>query len=189
MELFALLSGDTDVTEMAKRMATQSVNGGRVILETMHIKRIQALVFWVKDLAKRGITPDPDEWDADEMAKAMEMKEADLNFDKTDVDLIDPGKCQTDFSWDAWQIAFLNKLSATMGAAKVLLSYVVRRDIDTSYIFEDDDEEQMYQMPLVGENFKRDNKLVYSMLKAACVKTDAWTWIQDHDKLASSQLG
>jgi hypothetical protein len=121
MESFALLSGDTDVTEMAKRMASRSVNGGRLILGTMHIKKIQALVFWVKDLAKRGITPDPDEWDADEMAKAMEMKEADLNFDKIDVDLIDPSKCQTDFGWDAWQIAFLNKLSATMGAAKVPL--------------------------------------------------------------------
>ena len=82
MESFALLSGDTDVTEMAKRMASRSVNGGRVILGTMHIKKIQALVFWVKDLAKRGITPDPDEWDVDEMAKAMEMKEASVNFDK-----------------------------------------------------------------------------------------------------------
>jgi hypothetical protein len=186
MEWFAFLSGDTDVTKMAKRMATRSVNGGRVILGTMHIKRIQALVFWVKDLARRGITPDPDEWDAEEMAKAMEMKEASANFDKIDVDLIDPGKCQTNFVWDAWQIAFLNKLSATMGAAKVPLSYVVRPNVDTSYVFEDDDEERMYQMPLVGENFKQDNKLVYSsMLKAACVKTDAWTWIQDHDKSAS----
>lgn len=38
-------------------------------------------------------------------------------------------------------------------------------------------------MPLVvGENFKQDNKLVYcTMLKAAYVKSDARTWIQDHD--------
>jgi hypothetical protein len=187
MEAFALLSGDGDVTEMAKRMSSRSVNAGRVILGTMHIKRIQALVFWVKDLAKRGITPDPDEWDVDEMTKAMERKEADANFDKVEVDLIDPGKCQTDFGWDAWQIAFMNKLSATMGAAKVPVSYIVRPNIDLSYVFQDEDEERMYQMPLTGENFKRDTKLVYSMLKAACVKTDAWTWIQDHDKSANGR--
>lgn len=44
-------------------------------------------------------------------------------------------------------------------------------------------ERRMYQMPLVvGENFKQDNKLVYcTMLKAACVKSDARTWIQDHN--------
>jgi hypothetical protein len=102
MEAFALLSGDGDVTEMAKQMSSRSVNAGRVILGMMHIKRIQALVFWVKDLAKRGITPDPDEWDADKMAKAMERKEqADSNFDKVEVDLIDSHKCQTDFGWDA----------------------------------------------------------------------------------------
>jgi hypothetical protein len=187
MEAFSLLSGDGDVTEMAKRMSSRSVNAGWVILGTMHIKRIQALVFWVKDLAKRGISPDPDEWDADEMAKAMERKEADSNFDKVEVDLIHPGKCQTEFGWDAWQIAFMNKLSATMGTAKVPVSYVVCPDIELSYVFQDEDEERMYQMPLTGENFKRDTKLIYSMLKAACVKTDAWTWIQDHDKSANGR--
>ncbi len=39
---------------------------------------------------------------------------------------------------------------------------------------------------LTGENFKRDNKLVYNMLNASCVKLDAaWTWIQDYDKNAN----
>jgi hypothetical protein len=42
MEAFALLSGDGDVTEMAKRMSSRSVNAGQVIIGTMHIKRIQA---------------------------------------------------------------------------------------------------------------------------------------------------
>jgi hypothetical protein len=45
----------------------------------------------------------------------------------------------------------------------------------------------MYQMPLSGENFKRDNKLVYNMLKLACIKTDAWTWIQDHDNSSNGR--
>jgi hypothetical protein len=75
---------------MAKRMSSRSFNAGRVILGTMHIKRIQALVFWVKDLTKRGLSVDPDKWDVDKMAKATERNEADLNFDKIDVDLIDP---------------------------------------------------------------------------------------------------
>jgi hypothetical protein len=49
----------------------------------------------------------------------------------------------------------------------------------------------MHQMPLTGgENFKRENKLVYNMLKAAGVKSDAWTWIQDHDRTANgAKLG
>ncbi|KAI2501061.1 hypothetical protein MHU86_13415 [Fragilaria crotonensis] len=61
----------------------------------------------------------PELWTVDEMNKAMERKESEYNYGKIDVDIIDPGKCQTDFGWDNWQIAFVNKLNATMGAAKV----------------------------------------------------------------------
>jgi hypothetical protein len=38
--------------------------------------------------------------------------------------------------------------------------------------FEDKEEQHMYQMPLSAENFNRDIKLVYNMLKAACVNQD-----------------
>ncbi|KAI2489217.1 hypothetical protein MHU86_25377 [Fragilaria crotonensis] len=188
IEAFATLNGDLDVTEMAKRMASRSsIAAGKVILGTIQIKRLQALVFWVKDHMKRGLHVDPALWDADELASALARKEAQANYEKVDVDIIDPGKCQTDFGWDAWQIGFRNKLSATLGAAKVPLVYVVRPEVGEDYKFEDEEEVRVYQMPLTGENFKRDNKLVYNMLKAACVKSDAWTWIQDHDKSANGR--
>ena len=42
---FATMSGDTDVTEMAKHMASRlNAAAGRVILGTLQIKRLQALV-------------------------------------------------------------------------------------------------------------------------------------------------
>ena len=72
-----------------------------------------------------------------------------------------------------------------MGDAKVPLVYVICNDIVGDYEYKDEEEVRMYQVPLTGENFKRDNKLVYAMLKSACVRTDAWTWIQDHDKSAN----
>ncbi len=97
------------------------------------------------------------------------------------MDLINPGRYQTDVGWDEWQIALINKLNVTMGTAKVPVVYVVcPGDVDGDYEFEDNKERQMYQMPLSGESFKHDYKMVYSMLKA--VKLDAWTWIQDHNK-------
>jgi hypothetical protein len=63
-----------------------------------------------------------------------------------------------------------NKLSATMGAAKVPVVYVIRDVLDDNYEFEDNEERRIHQMALAGESFKRDNRLVYRMLKAACVK-------------------
>ena len=188
IEAFGSMSGDTDVTEMAKRMAARSSAAtGRVILGTMQIKRLQALVYWVKDNTNRGIEIDPDMWTAEEMARAMDRKESEYNYGKIDVDLIDPGKCQTDFAWDNWQIAFVNKLSATMGAAKFPIDYVVRPEIDDEYEPVNDDEQRRYQIPLTGENFKRDNKLVYTLLKSACIKTDAWTWIQSYDRTSNGR--
>ena len=153
----------------------------------MQIKKIQALVYWVKDHHRRDLEVEPDMWTEDEVTNhAIQRKKAEQNFEKIDVDLIDPGKCQTDFGWDTWRIAFMNKLNATLGAAKVPVAYVVLTDVDDNYIFEDDEKEQMHQMPLTGENYKRDSKLVYNMLKAACIKTNAWTWIQDHDRTSDS---
>ncbi|KAI2497401.1 hypothetical protein MHU86_9792 [Fragilaria crotonensis] len=157
IEAFGSMSGDTDVTEMAKRMAARSsVATGRVILGTMQInKRLQALVYWVKDNTNRGIEIDPDRWTVEEMARAMDRKESEYNYGKIDVDLIDPGKCQTDFAWDNWQIAFVNKLSATIGAAKFPIDYVVRPEIDDDYKPLNDDEQRRYQIPLTGELNKR----------------------------------
>ena len=92
---FAMMSGDNNVTEMAKRMATRPTAAGRVILGTMQIKRIQALVHGVKDHDKRGLVPEPDMWTSDIMLEAMEREEAEQNYGKIDVDIIDPGKYQT----------------------------------------------------------------------------------------------
>ena len=76
-----------------------------------------------------------------------------------------------------------------MGAAKVPLDYIIRPDPedDSDELFWDEEETRRYQMPLEGQNFKHDTKLVYKMLKAACVGTDAWAWIQQHDSSADGR--
>jgi hypothetical protein len=94
---FIPLNGDSDVTEMTKRMAARLSATGRVIFGTMQIKWLQALlVYWVRDHDKRGLVAQPDLWDSKAMIEAMECKEAEHNFGKIDVGAIDPGKCRTD---------------------------------------------------------------------------------------------
>jgi hypothetical protein len=95
-------------------MTSRGAAVGRVILRTMQIKKIQALVYWVKDHNRRNLDVDPEMWTEEEVLETIQHKEAKHNFEKVDVDLIDPSRCQTDAGWDAWQIAFMNKLNATM---------------------------------------------------------------------------
>ena len=54
-------------------------------------------------------------------------------------------------------------------------------DVDEAKLFMEPGEIRLYQVPLKGPVYKADNRLVYSMLKAACIQTDAWAWIQGHD--------
>ncbi len=42
------LSGNLDITEMVKRMASCTVSADRVTLGTMQTKRVHNLVYWVK---------------------------------------------------------------------------------------------------------------------------------------------
>ena len=184
---FANLNGDGDISDMAKRMAARPSAAGRAILRTMHIKKLQALVYWVKDHDRRGLEADPSSWDEDTMAESMERKEAEHNFDKINVVLIDPGKCRTDHGWDNWQIAFKNKLNTTLGAARVPVDYIIREDDPADELWFTEEQERKYQMPLEGPNFKNDNKLVYKMLKVACVDTAAWAWLEKFDSTSDGR--
>ena len=56
-----------------------------------------------------------------------------------------------------------------MDAAKFLLASMIHNDIVGDYEHKDSNEDvMMYQMPLTGENFKRDNKLVYASYVEIC---------------------
>jgi hypothetical protein len=126
-------------------------------------------------------------WTPEVMIAAMARKESEQNVDKVDINIIDLGKCHTDACWDNWQIGFVNKkLSAIMRAAKVPIDYIVRPEWDdTDKLFLDNNEMGRFQMPFEGENFKRDNKLMFQILKSACIKSLAWTWIQSFDCTAN----
>jgi hypothetical protein len=74
-------------------------------------------------------------------------------------------------------------LNPTLGAASNPIDYIILPEIEDSEgkLFWDNNEARRYRMPLEGQNFKHDIKLVYILLKAACGDTNAWAWIQKHD--------
>ena len=63
VEAFASMHIDPNVMEMAKQMASRpNAAAGRVILGTMQIKRLQALVYWVRDHDMGSIQAVPEMW-------------------------------------------------------------------------------------------------------------------------------
>jgi hypothetical protein len=74
LEDLGILKTNTDVSKMAKRMATLTQAEGRVLLGTVVIKQLQTLVWWVRDQQKCGLTLNAADFDAAAMNQASEMK-------------------------------------------------------------------------------------------------------------------
>ena len=119
-----VLETDTDVTEMAKRMATRTQAEGRVLLGTVVIKRLQTLVWWIRDQQKRGLALVAANFDAAVMNQAAEMKNLRRELADKEPSVTKLGKFDPD-DFDAHEDAFLNLLAQSFGVLREPLRYVV----------------------------------------------------------------
>ena len=51
---FGVFDRDHNAIDMEKRISSRTINDGRVNIGTLHIKKIQALVWWINDRQKFG---------------------------------------------------------------------------------------------------------------------------------------
>ena len=72
---FGVFDSDCDVVDMAKRFSIRNINDGRVNLGTVHIKKIQALVWWINDRHKFGQDLDPAKFDQATMLAPLQNKQ------------------------------------------------------------------------------------------------------------------
>ena len=179
LEDLGVLETDTDVSDMAKRLASRTQAEGRVYLGTVVVKRLQTLVWWVRDHQKRGLTVNAADFTVQEMNQAAEMKGLKREMTDKEPSVSDLGKFDPD-DFDAYEDAFLNLLAQTYGVIREPLRYVVRPDVapDT---FATTEEQRMYQFPLAGNSFELDNQSVYRKRKAFLIDSPGWAWIEPHD--------
>ena len=176
VEDLAVLETDTDVSEMAKRMASHTAADGSVNLGTIQIKRIQALAWWVRDCMKHGQPIVAADFNAAAMHTSMKHKHIEKECGTTDASIKDLNKFNPD-DFDVHEDAFLNLLVQTYGAHNEPIRSVVHpMDAPTEFI--DTVEERMFQLPLVGMRFEEDNHVVYRKLKAFLIDTAGWAWIE-----------
>ena len=71
---FGVFGSDRDVVDMAKHLSSCTIHDGRVNLGTVHIKKIQALVWWINERQKFGQDLDPAKFDQASMLAAMQSK-------------------------------------------------------------------------------------------------------------------
>lgn len=175
-----ILDGDNDINEMAKRLASRPAAAGRVIIGTVLIKRLQGLVWWVRDRQKRDLPLDPAEFDDAAMRQAIEMRQVRKELrDKTEPEVKELGTFNPDY-FESYEDAFINFLARTTGVQGEPLRYVVRDDTPPAE-FANDEQRRMYQLALDGRAFELDNTIVFQKLKAFLLDTPGWAWIESFD--------
>ena len=178
LEAFAEMENDQDVDNMAKRLATRPA-ASRVNLSTVQIKRLQVLVWWLRDRLNHGLELDGDAFTEAELALAKERKFV-AGATKDSAVPVTSLKKFVPEEFDVAEDAFKNICSSTIGLGGGNIRYVIR-DQEAPADFADGEEERMYQMRLEGTVFEADNRKVYQLLKAYLVETPGYVWIESFD--------
>ncbi len=182
----SILEEDDDVTSMAKRLSDRTVAEGRVRLGTVQIKKIQALIWWIKDRQKFGQPVNAADFDDATLQQAINSKRLEKEVTSVDVSMKDLGTFDPD-DFDSYEEEFLNMLSQTYGSSKkVPLRYVVRPTVVPT-TFANTWEEKLFQMPLAGTEYDHDNRMVYHKLKAFLINTPGWVWIETFNSTANGR--
>ena len=88
--------GDDDVTAMSSRMARRVANNGRVIMGGIQIKKVQALVWWVRYFQKLRQPIDACLWTSaamtnDGIEKRIEKDQTKADMKAADLKSVQPG--------------------------------------------------------------------------------------------------
>jgi hypothetical protein len=89
------------------------------------------------------------------------------------------GKSNPD-DFETHETVFINLLAQTYGVQGKNLKYIMHNDV-IPVMFTNDANRCMYQLPLTGEAYKTDNKLVYHLLKSFLINMSGWTWIEPYN--------
>jgi hypothetical protein len=181
-----VLETDTDVIEVAKRMASCTQVKGWVLLGTVIIKRLQTLFWWVRDHQKRGLLLSAADFTAETMIEAAEMKTLRCNLMDKEPLVKDLGNFNLD-NFDAHEDLFLNLLAQSYGFFREPLRYMVH-SATVPIAFATNEEQRMYQFPLEGGSFELDNQAIYCKLKAFLIDSQGWAWIEPHDTAENGRL-
>ena len=156
--------GNDDVTAMSSRMARRVANNERVILGGIQIKKMQALVWWVRDRQKLGQPIDAALGTDETMMNAGIAKRIEKDHPKADIKAADLKAFNPD-DFETHEDAFRNLITQTTSVTKKCsLLYIVRPAVDPD-TFTDNFEERMFQMQLIGQAYYLDIRTLYAKLK------------------------
>jgi hypothetical protein len=167
---------EIDFRKMLTRLSTLP-QGEAVRFGQVQISKLLAVRAWVTDCLRRERKCRG--FNHSTMVKYLDINSLD-QADEEDDKKITCSKFKNADSWVDWELEFINLLQSSYGVKKTPLSYVVRKDKTAQEIRAMDEQQRLiYEVPLTGEAFVRDDKRVYCILKSKVLLTPAWEWMKE----------
>ena len=125
---FSILTSD-EVSEMAKRITPMRQNQGAFVFGAIRIKKLQALVHWVRDTEVRGLPLDPANFTPNIMNEHIKLMAIGVTESK-DTEVKAPSSFESK-KWVQWKLLFTNYVKSLKGCENVPLNYIIRSNDPT----------------------------------------------------------
>ena len=182
LEDLRVLGTDTDVTEMAKRMAAHTLAEGQVLLGTVIIKHLQMLVWWMRDHQKRGLPLVVANFNAETMNQASEMKSLRHELADKEPSVAELGKFDPK-DFDAYKDAFLSLMGCYMRPGIILYDRIWLRRSLLLMRNEECTNSHLWENPLnwIVKRFTANRK-------AFLINSPGRAWIEPHNMTGNGMV-
>ena len=165
-----------------------SINGQTVILGDVHQRKVQALIYWARDKKRRVMSIVPADWTNAQMSDAIERFNSDVPEKVVEL----PGKLEIGVKRTVWDTKWENYLVSLQVASRIPLDYIVWCDMPATWnptIDAVNEHDRLkYQALLTGPSYETDRMTVYGELKACCLDSEVWAWINIFDRQKDGRL-
>ena len=165
---------------LIKRFQTRYPNENLGILVN---NNLTGLVWYVKDLARRGQPILPDEVVPDDIFDGYNAYKAYLSNKEKGENITKLPKYDDKAEFDEWFERVTDVLNMIYGSYMCPLAYVIRLDQpagwDPDVDARNDNERLVYPLALNGPEFNNDNQEVFKLIKNAVNGTEAQSYIED----------
>ena len=147
-------------------------------------KNLHALAFWAKDMSLRGHVAHIQGYTLEVQDEYRKLYELDHDLAESPPETVSlPKRLDTSTDFVKWDKALTNALRSRRSVDGGPLSYVIRRDDDTTQIMDDGNPDRQSEleikMPHLGTSFDIDNQNAFSLIFSLVGGTDAESWLSN----------
>ena len=175
-----------NVTEEDISKLAYTIKKEGITFPTMIEKKLQAIRYWSKDNDRFGLATDPTDLTSDVCNGYLALKaKHDKNAKRTqDMDKTKPTGLKDPKNWRKFEGKFKEFLTKHLGEQGIPLSYLIRSEEtpDPGTIYDTVEIERELTVPLAGDDFDDENKVLMGLIKELTIDGPAWNHIKQFEK-------